>query len=157
MSQQSEERLPESASADTPSLPTARIVQLKSRQSDLQRAIQLRAQQSVERERDLDQERRRPKPLKWLIISAIAAVPVLLTIVAVDGFLRAFHKAMDMVITAPPPQGESPAPVEAPLLQSSEPGVILLQPLNVPEASAQPAAPVAEEATPAEAPTSERP
>jgi hypothetical protein len=157
MSQQSEERLPESASADTHSLPTARIVQLKSRQSELQRAIQLRAQQSVERERDLDQERRRPKPLKWLIISAIAAVPVLLTVVAVDGFLRAFHKAMDMVITATPPQGESPAPVEAPLLQSSEPGVILLQPMNVPEASAQPAAPAAEEASPAEAPTSERP
>jgi hypothetical protein len=139
MSQQSEERLPESASADANSLPSARILHLKSRQSDLQRAIQLRAQQSVERERELDQERRRPKPLKWLIISAIACIPVLLTLTAVDGFLRALHKYMDVAITSQP-QVQPAAPVEEELPQS-QPGVVMLQPLNTPEASSQPATP----------------
>lgn len=160
MSQQSEERLPESTSADTDALPTAQILHLKSRQSDLQRAIQLRAQQSVERERDLDLEERRPKPLKWLIIAAIACVPVILTLTAVDGFLRALQKYMVVVASQPqsPPQGESAAEeTEAPL--QSEPGVVMLQPMTAPEAPAQSAAPAASAPAPttAEAPTSQRP
>ncbi len=127
MSQQSEERLPESASdaASTPT--TARILHLKSRHSDLQQAILQRAQQSVERERDLDQEERRPKPLKWLIIASIAAIPVVLTFTAVDGFLRAFYGYLDVAI-ATQPQGE-PAPAEA-SLQSSQPGVVMVQPVT---------------------------
>lgn len=145
MSQQSEERLPESAAADANPLPTARILQLRTR-SDLQRAIQQRAQESVERERDLDQEERRPKPLKWLIITVIAAIPVLLTLTAVDGFLRAFYRYIDVAASsaqqAPPSE---PAPET--VLQSSEPGVVLLQPMTVPEAPTQ--------ATGAEAPTAD--
>lgn len=128
MSQQSEERLPESAS-DAESTPTtARILHLKSRHSDLQQAILQRAQQSVERERDLDQEERRPKPLKWLIIASIAAIPVVLTFTAVDGFLRAFYGYLDVAI-ATQPQGE-PAPAEASLPQSSQPGVVMVQPVT---------------------------
>ena len=135
MSQQSEERLPESASADAESTPTARILHLKSRQSGLQQAILLRAQESVERERGLDQEARRPKPLKWLIIASIAAIPVILTLTAVDGFLRAFHGFMDVAISSQP-QGEAPAEESLP---QSQPGVVMLQPLN-PDAPAPAAA-----------------
>jgi len=145
MSQPSEERLPESASADANSVPTARILHLKSRQSELQRAIQLRAQQSVERERDLDQEARRPKPLKWLIIAAIASIPAILTLTAVDGFLRAIQKYM---LIAAQSQSE-PAAVAEPSPQS-EPGVVMLQSITVPEAPAPAAAP-------AEAPANPRP
>lgn len=130
MSQQSEERLPESAAADANSLPTAQILQLKTR-SDLQRAIQLRAQESVERERDLDQEARRPKPVKWLIIAAIAAIPAVLTLVAVDGFLRAFHRYLDVAVSSQPQQPSEPAET---VLQSSDPGVVMVQPITVPEA-----------------------
>lgn len=134
MSQQSEERLPESAATDANSLPTAQILQLKTR-SDLQRAIQLRAQESVERERDLDQEARRPKPVKWLIIAAIAAIPAVLTLVAVDGFLRAFHRYLDVAVSSQPQQPSEPAET---VLQSSDPGVVMVQPITVPEAT-QPA------------------
>lgn len=131
MSQQSEERLPESAAADANPLPTAQILQLKTR-SDLQRAIQLRAQESVERERDLDQEARRPKPVKWLIIAAIAAIPAVLTLVAVDGFLRAFHRYLDVAVSSAPQQPSEPAAET--VLQSSDPGVVMVQPITVPDA-----------------------
>lgn len=136
MSQQSEERLPESTSADADAAPGARILHLKTRQSDLQQAIRLRAQESVERERELDQEARRPKPLKWLIIAAIAAVPVVLTFTAVDGFLRAMHKYIDVAMASQPQvQPEAPAEPEGPL-QSNEPGVVLLQPMTLPDPQA---------------------
>lgn len=131
MSQQSEERLPESAATDANSLPTARILQLKTH-SDLQRAIQQRAQESVERERDLDQEERRPKPLKWLIIAAIACIPAVLTLTAVDGFLRAFHRYLDVAVSSQPQQPSEPAPET--VLQSSDPGVVMVQPITVPDA-----------------------
>jgi len=150
MSQQSEERLPEAA-ASADAMPSARIIQLKTRQSDLQRAIQLRAQESVERERHLDIEHRRPKPLKWLIISAIAAIPAVLTLTAVDSFLRVFHKYMDVAV-ASQPQNEPAAAGDAQTvdpnatLQSNEPGVVLLQPLRTPAATQDAPA----KATPAE-------
>jgi hypothetical protein len=151
MSQQSEERLPESTSADAGGPPGARILHLKTRQTDLQQAIRQRAQESLERERDLDQEARRPKPLKWLIIATIAAIPAVLTMVAVDGFLRAIQKYMAIAV-ATQPQGEpAQAAPEGPL-QSNEPGVVLLQPLAAPPIEAQAPA----EAQPAEPATTPR-
>jgi hypothetical protein len=157
MSQQSEECLPESTQAEANS---ARILHLKARQYDLQRAIQQRAQESVERERALDEEARRPKPLKWLIIATIASIPAVLTLVAVDGFLRAFHGYLDTTVKTEQKRAEEAAAIEeanaaaaaaAEPLQSNEPGVVLLQPLRVPEqAPAQPAAgPSAQQADPA--------
>src|ERR1041384_4998804 len=91
MTQHSEERLPETEGA--PSLRAgARILPFERPQSELQRAIQQRAQEALDRDAELDREKRRPQPLKWLTIFALACVPVLLTVVAVDGFLRVFHK-----------------------------------------------------------------
>ena len=40
----------------------------------------------------------RPQPVKWLAIFALACIPVLLTIVAVDGFLRVFHKVAACIV-----------------------------------------------------------
>jgi hypothetical protein len=132
MSQQSEERLPESASAAADAQQSARILQMKSTPYDLQRAIQQRAQESVEREAELDREERRPKPLKWLIIALIASMPIAVTLFMVDSFLRVFHRYLDTTSQqqAQPAEAASQAPET---LQSSEPGVVLLQPMNIPE------------------------
>ncbi|MBL8268112.1 hypothetical protein [Steroidobacter sp.] len=155
MSQQSEELSPESASAEPNAAAGARILHMKARQFDLQKAIQQRAQESVEREAALDHEQRRPKPLKWAIALMIAAIPIVLTLSAVDTFLRVFHKYLDITVEqANQQQAEAEAAAaaaaaaaEAALpLQSNEPGVILLQPLRAPEtpaAQAQPADPAA--------------
>ena len=144
MSPPSEQLLPESADSSSP--PSARILQMKSTQYDLQRAIQQRAQESVERERQLDEEQRRPKPLKWLIVTAIAAIPVVLTLTAVDGFLRAMHRYIDVAV-ASAPQNQTPSNDQSgaePAQQSSEPGVVLLQPMGSPEQAKAPDAPVSD-------------
>lgn len=141
MSQQSEECLPESAPAEQNDAPGARILHMKGRQYDLQKAIQQRAQESVEREAALDQEQRRPKPLKWAIALIIAAIPIALTLTAVDTFLRAFHKYLDVTVETSNRQAEeqaaaaaaaaAAAEAQAPVT-SSEPGVVMLSPLLVP-------------------------
>jgi hypothetical protein len=131
MTQQSEDRLPESTSADADGSQSARVLRMKSTPYDLQRAIQQRAQESVEREAQLDREERRPKPLKWLVIFAIACVPIALTLFMVDGFLRAFHSYLGTVSKQEQVQAERDAQIPSETtLQSSEPGVVMLQPLN---------------------------
>jgi hypothetical protein len=126
MSQQSEDRLDESAPESV--APSARILPFERPQSDLQRAVQLRAQEAMDLDRDRDREANKPAPLRWLIILLIAAIPVILTFAAVDGFLRVFYKVNEAYSTMPAPQQQEP-PVEAPLV-SSQPGVVLLQPLE---------------------------
>ena len=131
MTQQSEELVPETT-PNADAQPGARILHLKSTPYDLQRAIQQRAQESVEREAELDREERRPKPLKWLIIFAIACVPIAATLFMVDGFLRVFHGYLSTVSKqeqAQQAEGESQVPPET-TLQSNEPGVVLLQPMS---------------------------
>lgn len=134
MSQQSEERLAESTPADTDGQQTARILHMKSTHYDLQRAIQQRAQESVEREASLDREERRPKPLKWLIIFAIACVPIVLTLFMVDGFLRAFHRYLYTTTAQQAEQAKRDAEASSETtLQSDQPGVVLLQPMTLPQ------------------------
>ncbi|HEY0681527.1 MAG TPA: hypothetical protein VGD45_04300 [Steroidobacter sp.] len=161
MSQQSEERLPESASAEANGAPGARILHLKGRQYDLQKAIQQRAQESVEREAALDQEERRPKPLKWLVAAAIAAIPIVLTLTAVDSFLKVFHKYMNTVsveverqqaeAAAAQAAAEAAAAAEAPIT-SDTPGVVMLQPMTVPEQQPAQPAPQSQQPDPATQP-----
>lgn len=149
MSQQSEERLSGADPAEPSGAPSAQILHMKSRNYDLQRAIQQRAQESVEREQALDKEERRPKPLKWLIIAAIAAIPIVLTLFAVDSFLRVFHKYLDTAATSAPQNepAESSAAAPETILQSNQPGVVLLQPISPsqPMPAQQPAAPAAQQ------------
>jgi hypothetical protein len=136
MSQPSEECLPESTPANVAAAPGARILQFERPQTDLQKAIQVRAQEALDRDRDRDRETRRPQPLKWTIILAIALVPVVLTFGAVDGFLRAFYKVNETYQSMPAP----PAPAE-PVQEvepvSSTPGVVIL--VKPPAAEASPA------------------
>jgi hypothetical protein len=133
MTQQSEERLPASASDPSSQPATARILPFERPQSDLQRAIQVRAQEAIERDRDRDREERRPQPLKWIIIFAIALIPVILIFGAVDGFLRAFYKVNETYNALPAQQSvEQTTPEMEPPAQSSTPGVVLLQPYDSP-------------------------
>jgi hypothetical protein len=154
MSQQSEDRLTESAPAASEGPQSARILHMKSTNYDLQKAIQQRAQESVEREAQLDQEARRPKPLKWLIIAAIACVPMALTLFMVDGFLRAFHRYLGVTSAQQQQQQQEQqnnSSAET-TLQSSEPGVVLLQPMNIPEQAPAPQAAPNDSATDSTAP-----
>lgn len=124
MTHPSEERLPDSAPADAQTSSSARILPFERPQSDLQRAIQLRAQQAIDLDRDRDREKKKPQPLRWIIIAAIALIPVVLIFGAVDGFLRAFYRINETYKSAP--AGQPARQPEEP--QVSEPGVVLLQP-----------------------------
>jgi hypothetical protein len=122
MTQHSEERVPEAEDA-----PSARagalILPFERPQSELQRAIQERAQHALDRDAELNREQRRPQPLKWLAIFALACIPVLLTFVAVDGFLRVFHKVAAMYSSEPTQQEAAPPATES----SSRPGIVMLE------------------------------
>lgn len=129
MTQHSEERLPETDGAASVNA-GARILPFERPQSDLQRAIQERAQQALDLEREREREKRRPQPLKWLAIFALACIPVLLTISAVDGFVRVFHKIVATYSEAPPTQEQQAAPSEPEA--ASQPGVVMLQSYDAP-------------------------
>ena len=103
MTQHSEERVPETEGAP-PVRPGAQILPFERPQSELQRAIQQRAQEALDRDAELEREKRRPQPLKWLTIFALACIPVLLTMLAVDGFLRVFHKVTEIYTSTPQQQ-----------------------------------------------------
>ena len=127
MTQHSEERLPETEGAPS-GRPGARILPFERPQSELQRAIQQRAQDALDRDAELEREKRRPQPLKWLTIFALACIPVLLTVVAVDGFLRVFHKVAAIYSAESP--APAPAQQEAPVSDEpspSQPGIVMLE------------------------------
>lgn len=147
MSQQSEERAPESTPANDDAQ-GARILHLKSTHYDLQRAIQQRAQESVEREAELDREARRPKPLKWAIAFVIACIPIAATLFMVDGFLRVFHQYLGTISKQEQEQAQSQAAEAEAQAPSNQPGVVMLQPI-----SPQEPAPAAQD--PAESPSSD--
>lgn len=150
MTQHSEERLPETEGA--PSVRTgARILPFERPQSELQRAIQQRAQEAIDLDRERDREKRRPQPLKWLAIFALACIPVILTLGAVDGFLRVFHQVTATFSSEPAPaaQEQQAEPSET---QSTR-GIVMLEPYEAPaEAERSATPPAASSPPPAEAP-----
>lgn len=128
MTQHSEERLPEAEGA--PSLrPGARILPFERPQSELQRAIQQRAQEALDIDREREREKRRPQPLKWITIFVLACIPVVLTIGAVDAFVRVFHALLQKYSTETTQQQEAP-PAE--IQSGSTPGIVMLQPYDSP-------------------------
>jgi hypothetical protein len=133
MSQHSEDRL-EDASLAARAGKSARILPFERPQSDLQRAIQLRAQEAMDIERDREREANRPQPLRWLVIFLIALIPVVLIFGAVDSFLRVFYKVNETYNAAPAPQQSAPAEEEAPAVQT--PGVVMLQSFEQPKPAA---------------------
>jgi hypothetical protein len=157
MSQHSEERLPETEGE--PSVRNgARILPFERPQSELQRAIQQRAQEALDLDRERDRETRRPQPLKWLTIFALACIPVLLTIVAIDGFVRVFHKVNDMYLSEPPAQQQQAAPsaTDSEEESVSRPGIVMLESYDVPR-DTQRSAPPADADSSAPAPAADPP
>lgn len=131
MTQHSEERLPETEGASS-ARNGARILAFERPQSDLQRAIQQRAQDALDRDAELDREKRRPQPLKWLTIFALACIPVLMTVVAVDGFVRVFHKVAAMYSTEEPAKDQAKDQSAPPSDGQSQPGVVMLESFDAP-------------------------
>lgn len=130
MTQHSEERV--AAPAEIPSAKSARILPFERPPSELQRAIQQRAQEAMERDRD--REKIRPAWWRWAVVLMLAIVPVFLIFGAVDGFLRAFYRYNE-IFSTPAPSAE-PTPQ-----QSSQPGVVMLESF---EAQTQGSAPTAQ-------------
>jgi len=123
MSHTSEDRLPSAAESQE----GARILPFERPQSELQKAVQLRAQDNMERIRKREEEKRRPNPLRVAIVMVLAAIPVILIFGAVDKFLTAVQK-YTASFDAAPAQTESQPEPPPPIESSSEPGMVFLQP-----------------------------
>jgi hypothetical protein len=121
MSQPSEGRLPEPEQAKS----TARILPFERPPTDLQRAIQARAQEELELQRE--RARTKPAPLKWTVMFVLALVPVLLLVAGIDAFVRVFHHINDTYSKMPVPAGPESAPVEAQPRAPQQPGVVILE------------------------------
>jgi hypothetical protein len=150
MTQHSEERLPEAEGA--PSVRSgARILPFERPQSELQRAIQQRAQEAIDLDRERDRETRRPQPLKRLAIFVLACIPVLLTLGAVDAFVRVFQQITAAYSSAPQPQQQqqqpAPSEEEAPV---SRPGIVMLERYDEPTDSQRSVAPADQNTPPAD-------
>lgn len=120
MSQQPNERV-----SDQPAAPhKARILPFERPQSELQRAVQIRAQERI------DAESIKPKTsaVRSLVTLAAALVPVLLIF---SGFFVAVH-AVRLITSlyATAPQVEAPAPEQSELQtpEPPQPGVVILVP-----------------------------
>jgi cytoskeletal protein RodZ len=149
MTQHSEERLPETEGAPS-GRAGARILPFERPQSELQRAVQQRAQEALDLDRERDREKRRPQPLKWLAIFALACIPVVLTVSAVDGFLRVFHKIVASYSSEPAPAQQQPEQSDV----QSQPGVVMLESYDTAsDAQRSATAPGASSPPPTDAPT----
>ncbi len=124
MSHSSEDRLgdlgPESKQT------SARILPFQRPPTDLQRAVQMRAQEALEIERE--RARTKPAPLRWAIIFVLALVPVLAVVAGLDAFVRVFHHINDTYSKMPVPAAEPQTSTEE-LPAAPQPGVVILQPL----------------------------
>ena len=122
MSQHSEERVTDagvSASA------TARVIPFERPQSELQKAVQLRAQESIDRERDRAVSQRPPAWLRATVL-ALAVVPVVLTFGAALGFMGALHQ-FNAAVFETAKTNAARAPQATPSSAQAEPGVVLLE------------------------------
>ena len=120
MSQHSEEPASDPAVA---SATKARVIPFERPQSELQKAVQQRAQEAIDRERD----RANQKPPVWRrgLVLVLAAVPVVLTFGAAIGFvsaLRQFNSAVFDHEKTSPPQS-----VQGATTRPTEPDVVILQ------------------------------
>jgi hypothetical protein len=120
MTQSSEDRLPDEAAPAAPK--SAQILPFERPRSELQKAVQLRAQEALDLDRDRAREARKISPLRTLVIFALAAIPVYLLVSAVDGFVRVLHRVNTIIDEQPPP----PVPPAPPVKEPVEPGVVIL-------------------------------
>jgi hypothetical protein len=122
MSQHSEERVTD---AVVPTSATARVIPFERPQSELQKAVQLRAQETIDRERDRAASQ---KPPAWrrAIVLALAVVPVVLTFGAALGFMGALQQFNAAVFESAKSEAAR-APQTTPSTGPAEPGVVLLE------------------------------
>lgn len=124
MSQQSEERVSDQAASNNPK---ARVIPFErpqqSEQSELQKAVQQRAQETLDRERDRA-NRKAPVWRRGLVL-ALAAVPVFITFGAAVGFVGALRQFNTAVFEGSKTAPANPMP--AAVAPSGDPGVVLLQ------------------------------
>jgi hypothetical protein len=126
MSQQSEERV--SDLAESPPA-TARVVPFERPQSELQRAVQQRAQEAIELERARAASRRPPVWRRGLVL-ALATIPVFITFGAAVGFIGALRQFNSAVLNSQPA-----APADNAGQTTSQPStslqgdIVMLQPL----------------------------
>jgi hypothetical protein len=124
MSQPSQDRVSEPAAGSQ----TAKLLPSERPLSELQRAVQARAQQDMDRARE--RANSKPNPARRIAMFALALIPVALLFTAVDGLMRVFHH-INYIYNSPDAvalqaQPEPPPPINS----SAEPGMVLLQPLQ---------------------------
>lgn len=127
MTQSSEERVPDTSQP----LHKAKILPFERPQSVVQRAVQQRAQEAI----DLHEARSKAKvtkltPLRWVLVFLVAAIPMALTLGAVDGILRAMGM-VNAMYTKQDAERAKQAPPPPPVVEEEsapqEPGVIMLK------------------------------
>jgi hypothetical protein len=132
MSQQSEARMSDRV------VRHAQIVPFERPQSDLQKAVQQRAQEAIEREREREANRRPPVWRRGLVL-ALATIPVVITFGAAVGFVGALRQYNSAILAAPAPASAStPSQASSPSSTTQQPDVVMLQPLS--SSDAQPKA-----------------
>lgn len=138
MSQHSEERVSDEVSVSTVK---AQVLPFERPQSELQKAVQQRAQERIELERE---RARRQRPAIWrrVLVLALAAIPMFITFgaaIAFVGALRQYNSAIFNSAGSSGTQQASPQPTvpttnqrAQPPQVSSDPDVVLLQPYSIP-------------------------
>jgi hypothetical protein len=107
--------------------PGARILPFQRPPTDLQRAIQMRAQQAIELDHERERDRSKGAPVRWAIIFVLALIPVGIVFSGIDAFVRIFHHINDTYSNMPVPEAEPAAqPAE---MSVQQPGIVILQPL----------------------------
>lgn len=125
MTHSSEERLDDSSAE--PKSDSARILPFQRPPTDLQRAIQMRAQEAIDRDLERDRERSRRAPVRRSIMFVLALIPVAVVVSGVDAFVRVFHHINDTYSKMPAPEQPAAVSAETP---TQEPGVVMLQPFE---------------------------
>ncbi len=128
----------EDCSAEDTSPPNSAQVPPSERpRSELQRAVQLRAQESMERQRA--RASTKPNPVPRIAAFALALIPVALLFFAVDGLLRVFHHMNDLynspeaLATEAAQAAQQEPPVEE--VEQVQPGVVMLVPQSIDKSS----------------------
>jgi hypothetical protein len=132
MSQHSEERV--SDPVVPVNVKAARVIPFERPQSELQKAVQKRAQETMDRERD----RANQKPPAWrrALVLVLAAVPVVLTFGAALGFVGALRQFNSAVFEGAKNSEQQQSPPAGASASQSEPGVVILQPYDKSQAPA---------------------
>jgi hypothetical protein len=105
-------------------LPKARVIPFEKPQTVLQRAVQARAQEQIER---LQYKPKIP-PLRLFVTFCVALLPVLVLLGAADVAVRGIHLLITLQAAKRGVEQSAPAPQLAPTPIEAQPGVVLLVP-----------------------------